>query len=56
MDEREFEAELERRLRVIEDPSHDDPARQDLPARDLVVLAALGAVLVVLMWVWGYPA
>ncbi|RZU32045.1 hypothetical protein [Blastococcus saxobsidens] len=52
----DFERELQARLAVIEDPTYDDPARADLPARDLVVLAVLGVLTIVAMIVWSYPA
>src|SRR5688500_17287450 len=38
MDVDRFEAELSRRLAVVEDPDYDDPARADLPRTDLVLL------------------
>ena len=52
----DFERELEARLAVLEDPEYVDPARADLPARDLAVLAVLGLVLIVAMIWWSYPA
>lgn len=52
----DFDRELQARLAVIEDPTYDDPARVDLPVRDLALLAVLGALTVVLMIVWSYPA
>ncbi len=52
----DFDRELHARLAVIEDPGYVDPARADLPARDLVLLAVVGALVVVLMIVWSYPA
>ena len=52
----DFDRELQARLAVIEDPGYVDPARADLPARDLVILTVLGALVVVLMIVWSYPA
>lgn len=33
-----FDRELERRLAVLESPDYSDPARDDLPNRDLVAL------------------
>lgn len=51
----DFESELARRLAVLEDPEYVDPARRDLPARDLVLLTAVGALVIALMWWWGYP-
>lgn len=56
MDNNEFEAELGRRLTVIEDPSYDDPARRDLPRRDVLALVVVGTLVIALMWWWGYPA
>ena len=52
----DFDRELETRLAVLEDPNYDDPARADLPARDLVLLAVLSVLTIVLMVVWSYPA
>ena len=54
--EDDFDRELQARLAVIEDPGYVDPAREDLPARDVVVLVVLGALLVVAMIWWSYPA
>jgi hypothetical protein len=51
-----YEAELSRRLATIEDPDYDDPARADLPRTDLVLLLVGVVVVVVAMWLWGYPA
>jgi len=52
----DFDRALETRLAVIEDPGYEDPARMDLPARDLVLLAVLGVLTIVLMIVWSSPA
>lgn len=52
----DFQRELQARLAVIEDPGYVDPARADLPARDLTLLVVLGGLLVVLMIWWSYPA
>ena len=52
----DFERELHARLAVIESPDYVDPARVDLPARDLVLLVVLGGLLVVAMIWWSYPA
>ena len=52
----DFDRELEARLAVLEDPTYDDPARADLPARDLVLLAVVSVLTIVLMVVWSYPA
>ena len=52
----DFDRELQARLAVIEDRGYVDSARADLPARDLVLLAVLGGLLIVLMIVWSYPA
>ena len=56
MDSGNYEAELERRLTIIEDPAYDDPARGNLPRLDLIVLLIATAVVVTAMWVWGAPA
>ena len=52
----DFDRELQARLAVIEDPDYVDPARADLPARDVTLLVALGVVLIVLLIWWSYPA
>ena len=52
----DFDHELRTRLAVIEDPAYVDPAREDLPWRDLTLLAVVGGLLIVLMIVWSYPA
>ena len=52
--ERRFDEELQRRLEAIEAPGYEDPARRDLPATDLVVLAVLVVVAVVGLYWWGY--
>jgi hypothetical protein len=55
MDATEFDGELQRRLALLEDPEYHDPARADLPARDLVVLLIAAVVLIAAMLAWGYP-
>ena len=52
----DFDRELQARLAVIEDPGYVDPARAVLPARDVVLLVVLGALVIALMIVWSYPA
>lgn len=42
----DFDRELQERLAVIEDPAYVDPARADLPTRDLVILVVLGPLLI----------
>ena len=54
MRERGFGEELERRLEVIEGEGHEDPARRDIPATDLIVLGVVIVVSVVLLYWWGY--
>jgi len=51
-----YDAELSRRLTTIEDHDYDDPARTDLPRTDMVALVVGVIVVVVAMWLWGYPA
>ncbi|MFJ9419692.1 hypothetical protein ACIRPT_36840 [Streptomyces sp. NPDC101227] len=50
-----FDAELEHRLRLLEDPHSDEAVLAPLPARDLW-LAVVGLVVLtaVMLW-WGYP-
>lgn len=52
----DFDAKLQDRLAVIEDPGYIDPALRNLPARDVVLLIVGSVVLVALMWFWGHPA
>ena len=55
MSDSNFDAELERRIRLLEDPASGERVLPDLPVRD-VVLAVLGvAVLTVVLLIWGYP-
>lgn len=49
-----FQAELERRLGILESPEYDDPARRDLPGLDYLLLAVIIVVTVVAMYWWGY--
>lgn len=50
----EFRRELERRLEILEAPDYEDPARKDLPALDLVLLAVSVIAITVVMYWWGY--
>ncbi len=50
----QFAAELERRLSVIEAPSYEDPARENLPALDYLLLVALVVITTIVAYVWGY--
>lgn len=56
MDEETFEAELERRLRTLDEADTGRASLPALPARD-VWIAVVGLVLLsaLLTW-WGYPA
>lgn len=50
-----FDDELERRLRLLEDPASGEAPLANLPWRD-VAAAVIGlAVISVLLLVWGYP-
>lgn len=49
-----FDAELERRLQILESSDYDDPGRRDLPGLDYVLLATIIIVTVVAMYWWGY--
>lgn len=51
-----FERELQLRLTEIESPDYVDPARKDLPALDLVLLAVSSGLIILLMFWWGAPA
>ena len=46
--------ELERRLALLEDQAYEDPAREDLPARDIWIVLALVVVICVVAYAWGY--
>jgi len=50
----ELREELERRLALLEDPAYDDPARGDLPGRDIALVAALVVVICIVAYLWGY--
>lgn len=49
-----FAEELQRRLDVIEADDYVDPARRDLPALDLVVVAVVAIAVIVLVHLWGF--
>ncbi|WP_313404517.1 hypothetical protein [Aeromicrobium sp.] len=50
-----FDEELERRLRLLEDPASGEGPLENLPWQD-VAAAVIGlAVISVLLLVWGYP-
>ncbi|MGH3450922.1 MAG: hypothetical protein ACRDQW_09350 [Haloechinothrix sp.] len=51
----EFRHELDRRLAIVEDHDYEDPAKADLPGRDLVLLLIAGALIISAMFWWGYP-
>lgn len=53
MREQQFEEELERRLALMEAPGYEDPARRDLPAWDIAVVAVVVLVAVVGLYWWG---
>ena len=50
----QFTAELERRLSAIGDANYEDAARENLPALDYLLLAALVVVTTVLAYAWGF--
>ncbi len=50
----QFAAELERRLSVIGDANYEDAARENLPALDYLLLAALVVLTTVLAYAWGF--
>jgi hypothetical protein len=41
-------------LSVIEEPNYEDAARENLPALDYLLLAALVVVTTVMAYVWGF--
>lgn len=54
MSDLNFDAELERRLQLLEDPSSDEKVLDNLPARD-VLLAVVGLVVAsAVLLIWGY--
>jgi len=55
METADFRRELDRRLAVIEDPDHHDPAADDLPRADWLWLLIGSLVLIVASLAWGYP-
>lgn len=56
MSHSDYDAELERRLAITEDPGYEDAARADLPRTD-ILLVTIGAIVVIAAaWLWGYPA
>ena len=50
----ELRRELQRRLDLIEAPAYDDPARTDLPIRDIVALVGLIVAVVVVSYLLLY--
>ncbi len=55
METADYRRELDRRLALIEDPEHHDPAAQDLPKSDWVALLVGCVVLIGAALAWGYP-
>ncbi|GAA5126684.1 hypothetical protein [Haloechinothrix salitolerans] len=55
MDTADFRRELDRRLAIIEDPTHNDPAAKDMPRGDWIALFAGCVVLIGAALAWGYP-
>ncbi|WP_157362367.1 hypothetical protein [Haloechinothrix halophila] len=51
----DFRRELERRLAIIEDPEHRDPATDNLPRGDWIALLIGCVVLIGAALAWGYP-
>ncbi|GLY69547.1 hypothetical protein [Amycolatopsis taiwanensis] len=51
-----FEAELERRLTLLQDPASGEGFLDDLPWHDVVIAAVVLAALCVALTWWGYPA
>ena len=49
-----FDEELSRRLDLLEQPDYDDPARVDLPARELLLFLVASVVVMLLVHLWGY--
>ena len=48
-----FEAELERRLALMDAPDYEDPAREDFDARALLTIAAFVVVVCALAAGWA---
>ncbi|WP_170161372.1 hypothetical protein [Amycolatopsis palatopharyngis] len=51
-----FEAELERRIALLEAPDSGESVLPDLPARDIWLAVLAVAVLSAALIIWGYPA
>lgn len=50
----ETRRELNRRLNIVSDPNYGDPARVDIPGRDLGIwFAATATILIVAIVMWG---
>lgn len=56
MNDSQYEAELERRLAIVEDPAYVDPARTELTRTDWTWLFVGSAIVIAAAFVWGYPA
>lgn len=56
MDEADFDAELERRLALLEAPDSGESVLPDLPRADLWLAVGGTLAMVVLALWWGYPA
>ena len=55
MSNRNFDDDLERRLRLLEDSTSGEQVLDNLPVRD-VIWAVLGlAVVTIVLLAWGYP-
>ncbi len=55
METADFRRELNRRLAILEDPEHHDPASRDLPRGDWIALLIGCVVLIGAALTWGYP-
>lgn len=55
MESGEFQRELERRLGILDDPEYPDPARAELPARDLIALLTMAVIVIAALLTWCYP-
>ncbi|SFB42854.1 hypothetical protein SAMN05216266_11130 [Amycolatopsis marina] len=56
MHDTNFEAELERRIALLEAPDSEESVLPDLPARDILLAVLTIAALSVGLIFWGYPA
>lgn len=55
MSDANFEAELERRIALLEDPASDEQVLENLPLADVLWAVAAVVVMGIALLIWGYP-